>query len=140
MTGIRIDFQSAGIDEFDLNYETKINLYRLVQEGLNNVRKHADASKVAVKLVSSFPNIILRIEDDGKGFDFKKRLVKASSEKRLGLRSMQERTNLLQGSMNFKSIPGEGTKVVIEIPYAMGMKTYEQEETNLNFEGYYKKS
>jgi PAS domain S-box-containing protein len=117
-TGIGIDFHSAGIDELDLNYDTKINLYRLVQEGLNNVRKHAGARKVVVKLVSSFPNIILRIEDDGKGFDLEKGLAKTSSEKRLGLRSMKERANLLQGRMDIKSISGEGTKIFITVPYS----------------------
>ena len=114
---ITIDFQTAGIDNLNLDYNTKINIYRLIQEGLNNVRKHADASNVILRLIYSFPNIILRINDNGKGFDMKDRLSKISSEKRMGLRSMEERTSLLQGSLNIESSPGKGTKIFIEIPY-----------------------
>jgi signal transduction histidine kinase len=120
-TGVRVDFQSAGIDNLNLNYETKINLFRLLQEGLNNVRKHADASRVRVKLVSSFPSVILRIEDDGKGFDMKKRLSYSAREKRMGLSSMTHRVDLLLGKMNIESVPGKGTKVVIEVPHKEGV-------------------
>ena len=101
----------------NLDYNTKINLYRLLQEGLSNVRKHADAGNITVRLISSFPHIILRIEDDGKGFDLKERSAKAAVEKRMGLRSMNERARLLQGRMDIESNPGKGTKVIIKIPY-----------------------
>ncbi len=116
-TGVRVDFQSAGIENLNLNYNTKINLYRLLQESLNNVKKHADAGNAKIRLISSFPNVILRIEDDGNGFDLKKRLARTSSEKRMGLSSMEERVALLMGSINIESSPGKGTKVVIEIPH-----------------------
>jgi signal transduction histidine kinase len=115
-TGVRNDFQSAGMDSLNLNYNTKINLYRVLQEALNNVRKHSDASNVKIRLIASFPNIILRIEDDGKGFDLKDRLTRTSNEKRMGLSSMEERVGLLLGRIDIKSIPGKGTKVFIEIP------------------------
>jgi PAS domain S-box-containing protein len=114
---VQVDFQAAGIENVSLSYDIKLNLYRLAQEGLNNVRKHAGAKKVAVKLVASFPDIILRIEDDGKGFDLKQRLAESPGEKRLGLRSMQERVRLIQGRMSIDSIVGKGTKVIIKIPY-----------------------
>ncbi len=115
--GVNVEFTSAGMDNLRLRLEANINLYRLVQEGLNNIRKHAEASKVSIKLISSFPNIILRIEDDGKGFDTEERLIAANKEKRMGLRSMKERVGLLQGEMRIESIPGKGTKIAIEIPH-----------------------
>jgi len=115
-TGVRVDFQSAGMDNLNISYDTKINLYRLLQEGLNNVKKHADAGNVQIRLVSSFPNVILRIDDDGKGFDLKERLAKASGEKRMGLSSMANRVDLLLGRIKIESVPGKGTKVVIEVP------------------------
>ena len=68
-TGLTVRFNSAGMQGLRLDFDTEINLYRLVQEGLNNVAKHAAAGSVTVKLVSAYPSIILRIEDDGKGFD-----------------------------------------------------------------------
>ncbi len=115
--GIHIEFLSAGMDNLRLKFEANINLYRLVQEGLNNVRKHADADNATIKLISSFPNIILRIEDDGKGFDMEERLTAAYKEKRMGIRSMKERVEILQGKMSIESISGKGTKILIEIPY-----------------------
>jgi len=115
-TGLSVDFNSAGMDELKLDFDTEINLYRLVQEGLNNIMKHADAKQVIVKLVTSFPNIILRIEDDGKGFDIKNQLLAASNEKRMGLRSMEERVSLLGGRIRINSRPEEGTKILIEVP------------------------
>ncbi len=116
-TGISVDFKSAGMGNLNLNYNTKINLYRLLQEGLNNIKKHADAGNVKIRLISSFPNIILRIYDDGRGFDLKERLARTSSEKRMGLSSMEQRVDLLLGRINIESTPGKGTKVVIKIPY-----------------------
>ena len=100
----------------------EINLYRLLQEGLNNVRKHADAGRVIVKLVGVYPNIILRIEDDGKGFDVQAREEALDSEKRMGLRSMRERVNLLQGKMTIQSRPMQSTKVLIHFPFNRGKK------------------
>jgi PAS domain S-box-containing protein len=114
---LTIDFQTAGMDNLNLDPDIEINLYRLLQEGLNNIRKHADAGRAVIRLIASFPNIILRVEDDGKGFDLKERLARAKDEKRMGLRSMEERVGLLAGKMTVKSSPGAGTKIFIEFPY-----------------------
>ncbi len=116
-TGVIVDFKTAAVNNLRLNADTKINLYRLVQEGLNNIKKHADASNVSIKLISSFPSIILRIEDDGKGFDVMERITASSDEKRMGLQSMKERVSLLQGKMEIQSSPEKGTKFIIKIPY-----------------------
>ncbi|MDY6971488.1 MAG: response regulator [Thermodesulfobacteriota bacterium] len=115
-TGLTVNFNSAGMDNIKLDSGTEINIYRLVQEGLNNIRKHAGAGQAVVRLVASFPNIILRIEDDGRGFDVKERMALATKEKRMGLRSMEERIGLLAGKMEVQSSTGEGTKIFIEIP------------------------
>jgi len=116
-TGVSLDFQAAGMDSLSVDPDIEINLYRLVQEGLNNIKKHAEADHVIIRLVASFPNIILRIEDDGKGFDVEGRLLRASKEKRMGLGSMEERVSLLNGKLRIKSRLKEGTKIFIEIPF-----------------------
>lgn len=115
-TGIKIDFLPVGINGLNLDFDTEINLYRVVQEALNNIRKHAEAKTVTVRIVASFPNLILRIEDDGNGFDVTRRLTAALDEKRMGLRSMQERVGLLNGKFQIQSRPRQGTKIVIEVP------------------------
>jgi len=115
--GIPIDFQSAGLKGKKLDYGIQINLYRLVQEGLTNIRKHAAADRVTLKLAAAWPNIILRIKDNGRGFDVQARAAATGQEKRMGLRSMQERVTLLNGEMKLQSKPGQGTKVTIELPF-----------------------
>ena len=115
--GIRVDFISGGLESLTLGFDTEINLYRVIQETLNNVKKHADASLVVIRLVASHPYIILRVEDNGKGFDVKERLTTALNEKRMGFRSIEERINLLMGTIKVNSTPMEGTKILIQIPY-----------------------
>ena len=118
MWGLPVDFQSAGLKNLKVDYTIKINVYRLVQEGLTNIRKHAAAERATLKLTAAFPNIILRVEDNGRGFDVHARAAAAVQEKRMGLRSMQERVTLLNGKMKLQSKPGQGTKVFIKLPFA----------------------
>ena len=130
MWALPVDFQAAGLKNLELAYGIQINLYRLVQEGLTNVRKHAAAGRVSVRLAAAFPNIVLRIEDNGRGFDVQKRAAATGQEKRMGLRSMQERVTLLNGEMKLQSKPEQGTKVSIKLPFAE--KKSGTEENHLN--------
>ncbi|MBW1737236.1 MAG: PAS domain-containing protein [Deltaproteobacteria bacterium] len=131
-SGIKVDFQSAGIHKLNFDSNTEIHLYRLVQEGLNNIRKHAHAAQATIKIVGAYPNIILRIEDDGQGFDVKARKLKLDKEKRMGLRSMKERVKLLQGRMSIQSRPTKGTKILITYPFKD--KNNALEKLNMNHE------
>jgi signal transduction histidine kinase len=117
-TQIRTDYHSVGIEKMKLDFNTQINLYRMIQEGLNNIHRHAEATRAVVKLTAAYPHIILRIEDNGRGFDVEKRAREIDSEKRMGLRSLQERTDLLGGVMIVASKSGQGTKILIKLPYA----------------------
>ena len=114
--GIKVDFQSAGMQAVKLDPEIAIQIYRLMQEGLNNIKKHADAGLATIRVIGAAPYIILRIEDNGKGFDVEAREKALTKEKRMGLRSMRERTRLLDGQMRLRSRPMAGTRVVIKIP------------------------
>ena len=116
-SSLKVDFQSIGMSALRMDFDTEMNLYRLIQEGLNNIRRHAAAGQATVKLVGTYPNIILRIEDDGKGFDAEERARAAGSEKRMGLRSMSERVRLIQGEMRIRSQPRKGTQIFIKFPY-----------------------
>jgi len=114
---LKVDFFSVGLDNIRLHPDIEIALYRLIQEGLSNIQKHAEASHVTIRLSASFPHILLRIQDNGKGFDLEKRLEAAFMEKRMGLRTMEERVALLDGKMKMESRPNEGTKILVEVPY-----------------------
>jgi len=115
--GLTLDFSATGIDNLKLDDELTINLFRMAQEGLRNIVKHAAASRVTVRMVASNPNIIMRIEDDGRGFDVEKQMSEALGARRLGLKSMEERAQLLNGCFTLRSEPGRGTRILIEIPY-----------------------
>lgn len=113
---IEVDFFSVGIDGLKLDFDTEIAIYRLIQEGLNNIKKHADATHAAIRLIASFPNIILRIEDNGNGFNIQKYSDSAINGKQMGLLSMEERVSFLAGKMKIESRLKQGTKILIEIP------------------------
>lgn len=115
-TNLSIDLFTAGVKELHLSFDTQINLYRLVQEAISNVRKHAEATRVTIRLTASHPNLILKVEDNGKGFHVKERLFEAVNEKRMGIRSMEERVSLLKGTMKLTSSLGTGTRLSIEVP------------------------
>ena len=116
-TGLKIDFRAAGVKAAHLDYEAAINLYRIIQEGLTNVWRHAKAVNVNIRLVTSFPKIILRLEDDGQGFDVMEQEASTHGNKHLGLLGMRERVALLGGEMKIESQRKKGTKISIEIPW-----------------------
>ena len=115
-TGIAVDYQSVGMSKLRNDTLIGISFYRLVQEALNNIRKYARATRVSVRLVCSHPHAVLRIEDNGVGFDVEQAVVTAAEEKRMGLFSMQQRARLLKGKMKIRSIIGKGTKLTLKIP------------------------
>jgi signal transduction histidine kinase len=116
-SAIETEVFSVGMDSIELDFDTEISLFRMIQEGLNNVRKHAEASHVVIRLSVSFPYIMLSIEDNGKGFDLEKRLDAAFRERRMGLRSMEQRAAFLDGKMKIESRPTLGTRIMVTIPY-----------------------
>jgi PAS domain S-box-containing protein len=113
---INIDFRSTGMAPINLPRKTEIHIFRLIQEGLSNIHKHADADHATIRLMGSSPNIILRIEDNGRGFDVKNQELFFAASKKMGINNMQERVSLLQGQMNIQSQPMKGSKIFIKIP------------------------
>ncbi|GAB7080559.1 hypothetical protein JCM14635_22320 [Megalodesulfovibrio paquesii] len=116
-----VTFRAEGMDAVPLDFEHQINLYRIVQEALSNVRQHAGAGRVEVKLVAAHPSLFLRVEDDGRGFDPH---LPPLDGRHMGLWSMDERARLLGGTLQLRSTPGRGTKVIVELPLtnAPGLK------------------
>jgi PAS domain S-box-containing protein len=97
----------------DLPFEVKEALYRIVQEALNNIVKHAHAQCVVLSLRYGISNssIVLQVSDDGVGFE-----TSRSYPEHLGLQSMRERTTRLGGTLDMQSAPGGGTSVLVSIP------------------------
>lgn len=90
----------------------QITIFRIIQEILSNIRKHADAKNVFIQLIGSRNEIQLIVEDDGKGFDYKE----AVKNKGLGLNSINSRVEFLDGTIQWESVIAEGTTITINIP------------------------
>ncbi len=112
-TRILVDFRATGLDE-RLSDDVQVVIYRIVQEALTNVAKHAEASRVAVRVQVSRDGIVATVTDDGRGFDVP--AVMGSRERGLGLFGMQERVSLVGGTLRIGSAPEQGTEVEIQIP------------------------
>jgi signal transduction histidine kinase len=108
-TGIAVELEAALGDRLPAEVET--TLYRIVQEALTNVVKHARATNVSILLVRRGPTATVVIEDDGEGFD-----PAAASEDGLGLLGMRERVALLDGRLTVESSAGAGTTLAVEVP------------------------
>jgi signal transduction histidine kinase len=109
-TGIRVHVQAV-LGDSRLSGETETALYRIVQEALTNVIKHAQAQTVSVVLTRKDDRVVAVIEDDGRGFD-----PADTSDERLGLLGMGERIALVNGQLSVESRPGEGTTIAVEVP------------------------
>jgi signal transduction histidine kinase len=114
--GLRVECFADGMDGLAVDFETAINLYRIAQEALRNVRRHSGARNARVRLVASHPNIILRVEDDGRGFDSGDLSARTPEDRRLGLWSMRERARSLGGRLDIRPRPGGGICLVAEVP------------------------
>jgi PAS domain S-box-containing protein len=110
-SGISTEFSST-IDEFQYAPAIAIGLFRICQESLTNVARHAAASKIRILLEVENKNILLTIRDNGEGFDIRK----IGGKKTLGLLGMKERTLMMGGEFRIESLPGNGTTLIVTVP------------------------
>ncbi len=114
-TGIQIDFQTHQCENVRLPHELEIVLYRVVQESLTNIARHAEAQHVTITIKREHSELTASIEDDGCGFNVDE--VLASGEHGLGLLGMQERIELAGGHFSLDSAPGTGTRIRIHLTH-----------------------
>jgi len=96
--------------------EVELLLFRIVQEALNNIRRHARASEAQVAMEFDGGEVKVTISDNGRGFELREGVDDLPRIGKLGLAGMRERARLLGGTLEVKSVPGEGTTLVINIP------------------------
>lgn len=96
----------------------EVSLFRIVQEAVSNIARHADATHVQIRLTRSTGLVRLVVADDGKGFDVDQALGAAGRVSSIGLLGMQERVALLNGSMKIRSAEGAGTTLLVDVPLA----------------------
>ena len=112
LEGIPVKFTADGLPR--LPKDVSLCLYRVTQEGLRNIAKHAQTKEARVILASNDGNVFLSIRDTGIGFD----PVQVQRRPSLGLASMEERVRLIQGSLSVHSEPGQGTVIEVRAPLA----------------------
>lgn len=110
-SGLRVEIATDDIPE-DLSDERKTCIYRVVQEALHNCVRHADARVCRITLRLEPGNLLLAVQDDGKGFE-------RAQERGLGLLGIQERAERLGGTFEVNSAPGKGTLLTLSIPVAV---------------------
>jgi signal transduction histidine kinase len=110
-SSLRINFYIDDLDENLFSDQAKVSLYRIVQEQLNNILKHAEARSILVKLYRENNKIILSIKDNGKGF------IVSERRNGVGLTNISSRAEILNGMVEIDSAPGKGCtlKVIMDM-------------------------
>ena len=111
---LKVNFHSEGFDE-RLDSNTETILYRVIQECVNNMIKHADATELDISMIKDKDGISVTIEDNGKGFHYDAE----KADEGIGLKNIRSRILFLKGTVDFDSSPGNGTLVAIHIPSKM---------------------
>ncbi len=114
LTGIAVDFKHSGVEGKCLGSEVETSAYRIVQESLTNVARHANATRLDVQVRALNHELIIKISDNGQGFD----TTGALSLNR-GLSGIRERAHLLGGTFHIESQAGSGTSKTIHLPLSM---------------------
>ena len=114
--GIECFFNIIGTKGMRFSPYVEITLFRIIQEVIVNIARHAEAENVFVIFQIREKSISVDIEDDGRGFDVPSAFKQTEDGRGLGLLGMRERVNLLDGKMQIFSAPGEGSRITIDIP------------------------
>jgi PAS domain S-box-containing protein len=99
---------------------SQINIYRIFQEALTNIGRHAQATKIMINIEKQDGDIAFVIEDDGRGFDPQAVVNREKRQRGIGLATMQERTRIVRGRLDIKSRPESGTRLTLTVPLEKG--------------------
>lgn len=113
--GIDARVEVVGVER-SLTNEVQLLLFRISQEALSNIRRHAEASTVWIIMEFGHDKVILTVKDNGKGFKLPERIEELASIGKLGLAGMQERALLIGGRLGLQSELGKGTTITVEVP------------------------
>jgi len=126
-SGVEAQFHSSGLDRDRLSAETETNLYRIMQEALNNTMKYAQARHLDVLLERRDDHVVLIVEDDGVGFTPDKQ-PSTDGDKGMGLIGMRERAALVGGTLQIESKPNAGTTIFARVPVRFSVDEAEAAE------------
>lgn len=127
--GINVSVEFMGTDQ-RFPPEVEVTLFRIAQGAIGNILEHSEAKNASIKLECNANECVLRIEDDGIGFDVSKLTRVDPSGRGAGVFTMKERVGLVGGKCRIESRPGQGTRVVVKVPVAGGESYEEDKGTN----------
>jgi PAS domain S-box-containing protein len=132
-TGVPAKFVSGSVDEDDrFSSELETACFRIVQEGVTNIVRHARASRISIRLERVLSDLILLITDDGAGFDARVLRAGGAGMSTLGLRGMEERAQAVGGTITIDSAPALGTEICARFPIK-GEKRRDSETSRVEF-------
>ncbi|OYX16060.1 MAG: hypothetical protein B7Z16_12220, partial [Algoriphagus sp. 32-45-6] len=108
---LKINYISIGLEDAELEQSTSLSIYRIIQELVNNILKHAEAKQALVQLTKNGNLILLDVEDDGKGFEHSKMLLSTG----IGWTNIKSRLEYLGAKFTLDTAPGKGSSIHIEI-------------------------
>jgi signal transduction histidine kinase len=119
-TGIScpLDFDPADVDLLELDKIKSVAIFRIFQEIMTNILRHARATQALITVSIKSNALLLSVADNGIGMDE----AKISEESGLGLLGMRERASAISGNLKIESFPGRGTKLVLSVPSALGLR------------------
>ncbi|MGB2868151.1 MAG: PAS domain S-box protein [Bacteroidota bacterium] len=120
-----VQFHAHGLSK-RLDPSIEIGLYRIAQEALNNVAKHAGATETTVQIIMQEERIRMTVEDNGKGIALRSQVARNPGREGMGLVSMRERASSFNGTLTIDSAPGKGTVVTVEIPLTKSEKVQKE--------------
>ena len=116
-TGVYKTVFNVSGKERRLNKGSELVVYRIIQESLNNIMKHAKATTISISLAFSGENVLVEITDNGKGFNVEEASGRTINKSGAGLRNMKNRTNLIGGTFDIRTVAQQGTTIAMLIPF-----------------------
>lgn len=120
-SGIRTEVEFSNVKLPPLPTNTELQVIRIIQEALTNVRKHAKAKHAWVRILGNSSDFIIDIIDDGHGFNTSR--IRRGDWPKFGLQTMRERAESIMGTLDIESFRGKGTKVSLRVPLNQGLRT-----------------
>ncbi len=114
-TGIKTELKVSGFKNIKMDKTQRLTIYRILQESLINARKHSAAHTVRIKLLLTYPFIILRVSDDGRGAELSEIEKSTDHHLHIGLKGIEERVNMFDGEMSIKTMPEKGFSISIKM-------------------------
>ena len=121
-TEIQVNINDRYMENTRLSSEIEIALFRIAQEALNNVAKHADATRIEIELFEESGNIMMAVTDNGVGFDTKRQISR--NRQHWGVPLMQERARAINGEFLLRSVPEQGTQIVVKVKRDMTITVF----------------